>query len=442
VVSGDSWGSGEQERFELRGKIGAGGMGAVYRAFDQKRGLEVALKTVLKADGRSLFRFKREFRSLADVAHPNLVTLYDLSTTGDDWFFTMELVHGAPFSEYVRPFELRAPRVAGGAVAEGSIAGDDDEDDELHETRSTAVWQRPPTGRRRVVEGALDPVRLTEALAQLTDGVLALHRAGQIHRDLKPSNVLVEPSGRVAIMDFGLAFDSTTRDGDKTHDAIAVGTPMYMSPEQAADVPLTEASDWYSVGVMLYEALTGYRPFEEQRRTVLLVKQTEDPPPPTARCPDAPPALAQLCVALLHRDPRARPTGLDILATLGRTPSRATTRVRGAGVQQPFVGREQPLATLRRAYQDSRVRSVAVLVSATSGMGKTVLVRRFLAEIPASERALILRGRCYERESIPHKALDSVVDALTRELLGMSPAEIACVTPPDCSALIKLFDGG
>src|SRR5438552_18146080 len=91
------------ERFEIRGKLGSGGLGVVYRAFDRVRGTEVALKTLRQVTGRDLYRFKREFRLLADLAHPNLAALHELHTVGDEWFLTMELVEGGSFIDWVRP---------------------------------------------------------------------------------------------------------------------------------------------------------------------------------------------------------------------------------------------------------------------------------------------------------------------------------------------------
>jgi serine/threonine protein kinase len=111
--------------------------------------------------------------------------------------------------------------------------------------------------------------------------VLALHVSGKLHRDLKPSNVLVTGEGRVVLLDFGLVSDVETQRVDLTHDQAAVGTPAYMSPEQAADQPLTEASDWYAVGVMLYEALTGRRPFDGSAEQMMRRKQRETPLPPS-----------------------------------------------------------------------------------------------------------------------------------------------------------------
>ena len=93
------------DRFEVKGTLGAGGMGAVYRAFDRRLGHEVALKTITQASGSNLYRFKREFRTLADIVHPNLVALHELHTTGDEWFITMELVEGVSFIDWVRPVQ-------------------------------------------------------------------------------------------------------------------------------------------------------------------------------------------------------------------------------------------------------------------------------------------------------------------------------------------------
>src|SRR5690242_15740613 len=188
------------QRFELRGTLGAGGAGVVYRAFDQQLGREVALKLLRQASGRDLFRFKREFRALADIAHPNLVALHELHATGGEWFFTMELVEGVSFIDWVRP---------------GAAVG-------------------PSRPRADIAAGCLVEGRLRAALIQLADALMALHQAGKLHRDLKPSNVLVTEGGRVALLDFGLVA-SVAEDNP---ERLAVGTPVYMSPEQASDQPL------------------------------------------------------------------------------------------------------------------------------------------------------------------------------------------------------------
>jgi tetratricopeptide (TPR) repeat protein len=406
----------EGERFETRGMLGSGGMGVVFRAFDHRLDREVALKTLRQASGRDLFRFKREFRALTDIVHPNLVSLHELHTTGDEWFFSMELVEGVPFVEWVRRREAVDDQTAG--LGEVTMP-----------TRAGVVADVEPL--------AIDLDRLRDALAQLVDGVLALHVSGKLHRDLKPSNVLVTPEGRVVLLDFGLVSDVENNRVDLTHEQAAVGTPAYMSPEQAADVPLTEASDWYAVGVMMFEALTGRRPFEGSAEQMMRRKQTEAPPSPSTVDPRVPANLDDLCTRLLAPLPSDRPDGRAILAALGRTPSRTTLELERSLTAMPFVGRQDELAELRRAHADSRRHGVAVFLRGDSGMGKSQLARHFLDELGGD--TLLLEGRCYERESVPYKTLDTVIDALTGALLRLPRQKQESIIPRDVAALARLF---
>ena len=438
--------AGAAGRFDVLGQLGAGGMGVVYRAHDRERGSEVALKVLRNVTGSDVYRFKREFRALADVAHPNLVGLYDLHTNGDEWFLTMELVDGVPFVDWVRA----------GAVAPALGQLDQDLDlptqqvptDSTSPTVAAPVGALPGLSRRRqaLLASPLDLARLESALYQLCDTVQALHQAGKLHRDLKPANILVDGSGRVVVLDFGLVADvgiaevEHTPEGDRTPETRrAVGTPAYMSPEQDADRPLSPASDWYSVGVILYEALTGRRPIDlfgsNARRFDGAL------PAPQKFNPAAPARLAQLCLELLAADPEQRPGGEAVLAALGREPSPASRELALSLQQVPFVGREHELEALRQAFGRARAgRGSAVFVRGGSGMGKSTLVRRFLEEVSAeAPEAVILRGRCYECESVPFKTLDTVVDALSSHLIGLPAAELAALLPPDVEALGRLF---
>jgi hypothetical protein len=405
------------ERFETRGMLGSGGMGVVFRAFDHRLAREVALKTLRQASGRDLFRFKREFRALTDIVHPNLVALHELHTTGDEWFFSMELVEGVSFVEWLRRQEpVDEPTQGFGGEA-------------TMPTRAGVLADLEPL--------AIDMDRLRDALAQLVDGILALHVSGKLHRDLKPSNVLVTPEGRVVLLDFGLVSDVENARVDLTHEQAAVGTPAYMSPEQAADVALTEASDWYAVGVMLFEALTGRRPFEGSAEQMMRRKQTEAPPSPSTVDPRVPPVLDELCTRLLSRMPADRPDGRAILAALGSAPSRTTLELERSLTAMPFVGRQDELAALRRAHADSRRHGVAVFLRGDSGMGKSQLARRFLDELGGD--TLLLEGRCYERESVPYKTLDTVIDALTGALMRLPRQRQESIIPRDVAALARLF---
>ncbi len=409
-------GTSDGERFDVRGKLGSGGNGVVYRVFDRVRGVEVALKALTARGGRELYRFKREFRALVDLAHPNLVALHELHTFGDEWLFTMELIDGVPFHAYVRP------------PAHAEEERDDD----------TAPHATPARGVFASL-GELDPVRLRSALYQLCDGLFALHGAGKLHRDIKPSNLLVDGTGRVVILDFGLVTDVEAVHLDRTHDQLAVGTPAYMSPEQVQDRPLSEASDWYSVGVILYEALTARRVFEGKAEEVMRRKTQNDAPPVLGAYPDGLEDLVALCKALLARDPVARPTGAQVLAMLGREPSPATVRLREQTVRGPFVGRAEELARLRAAFAASRQGGATCLVIGASGMGKTALVRAFLDEVSVDGAAVILEGRCYERETVPYKALDGVIDDLTAWLMSQSLELVERVRPPEVGALGRVF---
>ncbi|MBP8806128.1 MAG: protein kinase [Kofleriaceae bacterium] len=419
--------SSREDRFVVRGQLGAGGMGVVYRVYDRAAGREVALKTLKATGARDLYRFKREFRALCDLAHPNLCRLHELHTTGDEWFFTMELVPGRSFIDWVRP-SADDDDPAAAATDPARPPTDDD----------TLPPVRPPRSRADILAASLSPARLEAALYQLCDGVHALHVAGKLHRDLKPSNVLVDDTGRVVLLDFGLVADVELAGVDHTHERAAVGTPAYMSPEQAADTPLTSASDWYSVGVMLYEALTGRRPFEGRPDELMRRKQVEVPPRARALAPTCPADLDLLCARLLAIDPRDRPDGVAILRALGREPSEATRTVeRTVGVAAPFVGRVAQLGELNQALVDSRRAGVTVFVHGASGMGKSVLVNRFLDGL--TDRALVLAGRCYEREAVPYKTLDTLIDALTGALLRLPPTQLGALLPDDITALARLF---
>ncbi len=423
------------ERFELRGELGAGAMGVVYRAYDRVHRLDVALKTLRSLDGGSLYRFKNEFRSLSGIVHANLVTLYELQSAAEQWFFTMELVEGESFLQHVRPYEHLLPPPSDDAATTRSLGPD---------TAMTApglqVGSRSTVRRECIAAAVLDGDRLRAALAQLARGLEALHRAGKVHRDVKPSNVLVETGGRVVVCDFGLVTDAEPGAGPSEDRHIA-GTPAYMSPEQAAGDKLQPASDWYSLGVMIYEALTGQLPYDGDLRSMLDRKRTVDPDPPIALDPRVDPGLSELCVALLQRDPSQRPAGADIWRALEAGPATvAMPPHSGAEEAAPFVGRGVQQAALVEALAHTRSgKSVAVLVSGPSGMGKTTLIRRFLTDAVATGSAIVLEGRCYERESVPYKALDGLVDALSSHLLQLPDTVAASLVPPDIGSLVRLF---
>lgn len=387
-------------------------MGSVHLVHDEQLGCEVALKTLNASGGIDLYRLKREFRALADIKHPNLVTLHELVADGALWFFTMEYVAGASFDTYLLDHRGLGAADGGGA---------------------------------RLAPASDEPERLLSTVRQLCAGVHAMHEAGCVHRDLKPSNVLVTDQGRVVILDFGLA----KRWGESSLSSEGMsGTPAYMAPEQVMVKPCLPAADWYAVGTMIYEVLTGACPFEGTMFDVLLRKQSEDPPSPLQVNPRADEPLAELCMSLLRREPSQRPTGEEVLARLGlpgQAPNPATLRrhtpVGRSAVS--IVGRELELEALYNAYAKARKGSLAVVaVRGTSGIGKTCLIEAFLEDLVsdgARSPPLVLRGRCHERETMAFKALDAIVDGLSYHLAVLSAEDQAYVLPDGILYLNDIF---
>jgi tetratricopeptide (TPR) repeat protein len=384
--------------YEIQEELGRGGMGIVYRAYHRQRDQVVALKTLQGIDAGALYRFKQEFRTLAGVTHPNLVRLYDLISDGRSWFFTMEFVPGTDFLSYVRSVDPQ------GSFHEG---------------------------------------RLRESLRQLAEGIVALHEAGKLHRDIKPRNVLVTPEGRVVLLDFGLAAELDQGGLHQSTEYHLLGTLAYMSPEQAAAGAISTASDWYNLGAMLYETLTGRFPFVGNALEVLRAKQHDSVTPPSQVAAGIPPDLDRLCVALLQRDPRDRPSGPEVLRQLGRA-SPETIRP-GPILAEPacgqlLVGREPHLAALEDAFATvRRGKPVMLCMHGRSGVGKSALVQHFLNQIQQQEGVVVLSGRCYEHELVPYKAMDSLIDSLSRYLRRLPLHEAESLLPRGVLPLVRVF---
>ena len=387
------------DRYEIVKLLGSGAMGLVYEVFDPKRGEQVALKTLRGHSPRALTLFKREFRALSRITHPNLVGLYELGRDQHQFFFTMELVRGVPLLRY--------------------------------------LWGGEPAPAPSAAELPLTPVadfsRLRVVFAQLAEGVHALHHAHKLHRDIKPTNVMVTHQGRVVLMDFGFVGEESVGTLESTAGSMVVGTPAYMAPEQALGGPRTPASDWYSVGATLYMALTGQVPFHGETLGVMMErKQLELPPAPRGLAAGIPEDLEQLCLRMLRPAPAERPAGSEVLDLLHQGAEISQTR--GVAYLSPaathvgarrFIGRAAEVTTLRRAYAAvcASGQPAAVLVRGRAGLGKSALIRHVTDELRAT--AVVLRARCYERDSVPLKALDSLVDALARHLRQHTRPELA-----------------
>lgn len=324
--------------YEILQKIGEGGMGTVYLARDRALDRKVALKILpgpLARDGAWRARFLREARALARLKHPNQVQIYTVDSAGGVHFFAMELIEG----------ESLAERIA--------RAG---------------------------------PLGLEEILSlsgQVLSALSAVHSAGITHRDIKSANIMIEPSGRAVLMDFGLAKEEQS--GGVTTAGVILGTPEYMSPEQAESQPATARSDIYSFGIVLYEMVTGSVPFSGKSALAVLRQQVErEAPPLSEKRPDLPPAFAGAVAKALSKSPGGRYGSAVELARalleVGRTPELAALAL---GVQT------SPGLTERRVFL-SGAPTLADTPAPGTGRGKG-----FSAVLAAAVLATALAGALY-----------------------------------------------
>lgn len=382
-------------RFEPVEFLGRGSGGLVYRVLDRDTGEEVALKTFVERDPESLYRLKQEFRACAGIRHRNLVELYELRVANDDCFFTMELVDGLDFVRYVR---------SGFAPGTGGMLS-----------------------------------RFLPAAHQLAQGVAALHAAGRLHRDVKPPNALVDVNGRTVLLDFGfmVAFGGRVLAAERS-DTIA-GSLAYMAPEILWGEAPSPASDWYGVGVVLYEALAGELPFAGSPASVVSRTARQAP---KALGAEVPALLRELIEALLSIEPDRRPGAEEVARVIDTCSAEQRAAVLPAPLAEelPFVGRSAELAALRDAFAalDDGTPSI-MRICGPSGIGKSELVRHFLAGAERGDGVVALGGRCHPYEAVPYRAFDGLVDSLSRYLLALPDAAAAAVVPRHASALIRLF---
>ena len=268
------------DRYELGGLLGSGGMGQVWRAYDRRLGRSVALKllSIDVPDPRSRQRFSREAQAAASFSHPNAVTVYDFGEEDNRPYIVMELVEGSTLAD------LLAER--------GSLPG-------------------PEAG---------------SIAEQVLDALGAAHRKGLVHRDVKPSNVLLTPDGRVKLADFGIAKAVGGAASGLTATGEVLGTPHYLSPEQAAGEPATPRSDLYATGVLLYEMLVGTPPFTGESPLAVALAHQRTAPPPLRGRPDVDPILAMAVERALEKDPDRRyPDAASMRAALRPQPAGVAT---------------------------------------------------------------------------------------------------------------------
>jgi serine/threonine-protein kinase len=256
-------------RYDIMSVLGTGGMGVVYRARDRELNEDVAIKTIrrelISSDAVLAERFKSEIRLARRISHRNVVRTHDLGDADGHLFVTMELVQG------ITVRELLATR--------GKLG-----------------------------------VASTLALArQFAEALAVAHAAGVIHRDVKPENALIDADGVLKVMDFGIA-RLAEASSNRTQAGMVVGTPAYMAPEQLVGEEIDSRADLYSLGVVIYECLTGRAPFQAPSAVALIARVlTTEPEPPVRGNADVPPALSALVMRLLAKVPDERPASARIL---------------------------------------------------------------------------------------------------------------------------------
>jgi len=389
--------------YEILSRLGEGSFGAVYDAVRPSTGQRVALKELVRVSPDALSRFKHEFRGLQEVHHTNLVELTELIEQDGRWFIAMELVQGRDLLSWVRPVSR--------------MASDND-------------------------AGSLHEARLRDAFIGVAHGLEALHAHGIVHRDLKPSNIQVTDEGRAVLLDFGLATASDT-DAQSTRGT-GPGTAAYMAPEQAAAKKVGPAADWYAFGSCLYEALTGVRPFGSGTALqIMMDKQGKLPAPPSTRATRVPPDLEALCMALMAPEPEDRPAGAEVIRRLMQSPATNAqpSLVPSVAPEGMFAGRERELTVLSDALdRTDRGELSIVLIEGESGVGKSALVAEFVRrQRETRPDTWVLRGRCYQNETVPYKAFDGCIDELAKVLKRMPQDECAALLPWRAALLGQLF---
>jgi predicted ATPase len=370
--------------------LGRGGMGVVYKARQESLNRLVALKFLPEECAREpawLARFRREARTASALNHPHICTIHDAGDCAGRPFLSMEWVEG--------------------------------------QTLEALAGQRRPLGD------------VVGWLTQVAGALAAAHAAGVVHRDVKPANIMVRDDGIVKVLDFGLArllpgggARASTTGATLSGPGARVGTPLYMSPEQARAEPVEAATDVFSLGLVLYELAAGRHPFRADSEVgVLHAIVAHEPLPPSRLNPEVPASLEALIQHMLTKDPRLRPSAAEVEASLARwtleAPRGPGGRPGGPG-RPPVVGRRQERAALHAAFEEAAGgRGLLVCVSGEPGLGKTTLVESFLEELAAGGRSWALaRGRCSERLAGTEAYLP-VLEALDTLLQGDGGASAA-----------------
>ena len=351
-------------RYQIVEELGGGGMGKVYRALDAKVGEEIAIKLIkpeIAADKTAIERFKNELKIARKIVHKNVGRVYDLNEEKGAYYFTME---------YVRGEDLKAFIQSSGQMAVGTS------------------------------------LRIAR---QVAEGLAEAHALGIVHRDLKPSNIMIDRHGNARIMDFGIARLAGAK--GVTGGNVMIGTPEYMSPEQVEGREAGFASDVYSLGIVLFEMLTGRPPFEGDTALSVAVKQkSEAPPDPRTLNSQVPEGLARLVLKCLDKAKERRyQTAAELLPALAGLERSLPTTTHTAAFRKPTTSRE---ITVRLPSKKIWIPAAAVLVALAA-----FVVWQFVPDRAVDRRAIAVIGFANKsgdpgldmfREAIPRLLITSL----------------------------------
>ncbi len=415
-------------RFQALDLLGQGGMGMVYRATDLETDQDVAVKLLTLPPGESQLRFRREFRVMSRLSHPNVIEVLESGVHDDIPYMIMKLLSGGTFNS----------EFAGGAHSPDDAAA-----------------------------------RL-DLLAQVADALAYIHGEGIIHRDIKPENIMLEPqddgSPQAILMDFGLAKTDNEETRMLTQPGAVMGTASYMSPEQVRGTEVDARSDLYAFGCLIVWMMTGEPPFKGQSFSDTLIKQLNEPAqPPSLNNAFVPEALDDIVLKLLEKDPIERYSVASDVAKALRDVRHTLTGQDDASVEAttsvtpmrlfeaPLIGREESWAEAQRALSNLPYGGKLLKIGAAPGLG----LSRFLREVRREARAhdyQVLQVSYYDGVGVPYQAwrnglgtfAERYPDALAAARRGLEPAlslllpDLSLDAPPDevpaDIAQLRLYD--
>jgi eukaryotic-like serine/threonine-protein kinase len=343
------------DRYRIISRIGSGGMADVYCAEDTQLGRQVALKLLYRRfaeDDQFVERFRREASSAAGLQHPNVVQVFDRGQWDGTYYIAMEMLPGRNLKQVVRD------------------------------------------------HGALDPALAVDLVIQILKAARFAHRRGIVHRDIKPHNVIVDDEGRAKVTDFGIARAGAS---DMTETGSIMGTAQYLSPEQAQGLPVDARSDLYSIGIVLYELLTGRPPFDAESPVTIALKQvSETPVRPRDLNPAVPPALDAVVIRALRKEPAERFQDADAFVA-------ALESALAGGYVETVA--EDPAAALeeedRRNWRRIAIIALIVLALAAIAIGAWLLLTPEKTTVPdvvgqrSGTAAQVLQNRGFEVDVVP-----------------------------------------